>query len=169
MIILSDKSSGSSACQNLLSEFADIRHVAQTRHFENETLYWTKAASTLGRPQQKMVASEVPIPMEKARSELIQLLRENLTGFEAPSDDEALVMEGFRQLCKQHSPIFIEKSLHHLCQWSALELIVDATEKIDDVDFLLIGLIRNPRDSNPEARSRGCLKVQAVPSQALPL
>ena len=147
IIILSDKSSGSSACQDLLSEFADIRHVAQTRHFENETLYWTKAASTLGRPQQKMVDSEVPIPMKEARSDLIDLLNENLTGFEIPPDDETLVVEGWRQLCKQHSPIFIEKSPHHLCQWSALELILAATEEIDDVDFLLIGLIRNPLET----------------------
>ena len=109
IIILSDKSSGSSACQNLLSEFADIRHVAQTRHFENETLYWTKAASLLGRPQRKMVDSEVPIAKEEARSQLIELLKENLDGFDLPPDDHTLVMEGWARLCRQYAPIFVEK------------------------------------------------------------
>ena len=79
IILLSEKSSGSSACQNLLARFTNIRHVAQTRHFENETLYWTKAASILGKSQIKMVDSEVPIDPVKAKSDLISLLRDNLT------------------------------------------------------------------------------------------
>ena len=147
IIILSDKSSGSSACQDLLSEFVSIRHVAKTRHFENETLYWTKAASLLGRPQRKMVDSEVPIPMEEARSELIDLLKENLDDFDLPPDDRTLIMEGWHRLCLEYAPIFIEKSPHHLCQWSALELIQEAADQFADIDFLLIGLIRNPLDT----------------------
>ena len=147
IIILSDKSSGSSACQDLLSELGPVRHVEQTRHFENETLYWTKAASTLGRPQRQMVDSEVPIPRQEARSQLIDLLRENLDGFEVPPDDEELVIQGWRQLCERYAPIFIEKSPHHLGQASALELILEAANTLEDVDFLLIGLIRNPLDT----------------------
>ena len=147
IIILSEKSSGSSACQDLLEEFANARHVAKTRHFENETLYWTKAASILGRPQRKMVDSEVPIATEEARSDLITLLRENLDEYQPPSDDERLIMEGWRQLCRKHVPIFLEKSPHHLCQWSAIELILEAVDKLEDIDFLLIGLIRNPLDT----------------------
>ncbi len=66
IIILSIKSSGSSACQNLLSKFSQVSYVPKTRHFENETLYWTKAASVLGLPQVDMIDSEVPISKEKA-------------------------------------------------------------------------------------------------------
>ncbi|MEZ4673805.1 MAG: sulfotransferase [Caldilineaceae bacterium] len=148
IIILSEKSSGSSACQNLLAKSANIRHVSTTRHFENETLYWVKAASLLGRPQLKMVDSEVPIVRKQARADLIALLRDNVDpNYEPPMNDETLVMEGWRLLCKHYSPIFLEKSPHHLCQWSALELITEHIRTIKDVDFILIGLIRNPMDT----------------------
>lgn len=144
IIILSEKSSGSSACQRLLANHVNIRHVTQTRHFEYETLYWTKAASVLGLPQMKMVNSEVPIPAERARRELVTLLQNNLDNFEPPEDDETLIMEGWRQLCRHHAPVFLEKSPHHLCQWSALELIQAAMTDLKDVDVLLVGVIRNP-------------------------
>ena len=147
IIILSEKSSGSSACQNLLAKFADARHIGKTRHFENETLYWTKAASILGKPQIKMVDSEVPLEAGKARDELITLLRDNLGDYVPPQDDTELIFQGWQSLCQQYSPIFIEKSPHHLCQWSALELIVDHIREAKDVDFLIIGLIRNPMDT----------------------
>ena len=147
IIILSEKSSGSSACQNLLVQFANIENVSKTRHNENETLYWTKAASILGKSQLKMVDSEVPIEREKAKAELISLLKDNLDDYIPPVKDEELIMEGWRLLCKKHSPIFLEKSPHHLCQWSAIELIIECIRKINDVDFLLIGLVRNPMDT----------------------
>ena len=141
IIILSEKSSGSSACQNLLTKFASIKHVSKTRHFENETLYWTKAASILGKPQLKMVDSEVPIECLKAKNDLISLLRDNLNNYTPPDNERELIMQGWRLLCKNHSPIFLEKSPHHLCQWSALELIIEHIREVNDVDFLIIGLI----------------------------
>jgi Sulfotransferase family len=147
IIILSEKSSGSSACQNLLARVADVRHVAKTRHFENETLYWTKAASILGKPQIRMVDSEIPLEAGKAREDLITLLRENLENYVPPEDDAELIFHGWQALCRQYSPIFIEKSPHHLCQWSALELIAEHIRESKDVDFLVIGLIRNPLDT----------------------
>jgi hypothetical protein len=147
IIILSEKSSGSSACQNLLAKFADIQHVSKTRHYRNETLYWTKAASILGLPQLKMVDSEVPIEREKARTDLISLLKDNLDDYVPASEDKELIMEGWRLLCKKYSPIFLEKSPHHLCQWSAIELIIEYIREVNDVDVLLIGLIRNPMDT----------------------
>jgi len=147
IIVLSEKSSGSSAFQNLLSGFANIQHVLKTRHFENETLYWTKAASILGMPQLHMVDSEVPIGQKKARADLIALLEENLDGYTPPSDDRELVIGGWRRLCERYSPIFLEKSPHHLCQWSALELIIECMDELPAVDFLLVGLIRNPMDT----------------------
>lgn len=147
IIILSEKSSGSSACQNLLAKFADIRHISKTRHFQNETLYWTKAASILGKPQLNMVDSEVPIERVRARIDLISLLKDNLDDYVPPDGDKELIMEGWRLLCGKHSPIFLEKSPHHLYQWSAIELIIECVRKVNDVDFLLIGLIRNPMDT----------------------
>lgn len=147
IIILSEKSSGSSAFQNLLAQFADISHVSKTRHFENETLYWIKAASILGKPQLKMVDSEVPISPEKAKVDLISLLSDNLKDYIPQKNDKELITQGWRLLCKQYSPIFLEKSPHHLCQWSAIELIIEHIHKVTDVDFLLIGLVRNPMDT----------------------
>ena len=147
IIILSEKSSGSSALQNLLVKFAEIQHVSKTRHFENETLYWTKAASILDKPQLVMVDSEVPIERKKARGELISLLKDNLNDYVPPVDDKELIIEGWRLLCNKYSPIFLEKSPHHLCQWAAIELIIECIRQVTDVDFLLIGLIRNPMDT----------------------
>jgi hypothetical protein len=147
VIILSEKSSGSSACQNILTNFAKIKQVSKTPHFENETLYWTKAASILRLPQNNMIDSEVPIERNKARAGLIRLLKDNLEGYLPPSDDKELIFGGWKLLCEKYAPIFLEKSPHHLYQWSALELIIECINKNCDIDFLLIGLIRNPMDT----------------------
>jgi hypothetical protein len=142
--ILSEKSSGSSVCQNLLATFSDIKHVAKTRHYQNETLYWTKAASILKLPQIHMLDSEVPISSGKARKDLVTLLTENLENYSPPDDDRELIFGGWRLLCNAHRPIFLEKSPHHLVQWTAIELILDFMKMYPDIDFLFIGLIRNP-------------------------
>lgn len=147
ILLLSEKSSGSSACQNFLSRFAGARVVARTRHFESETLYWVKAAALLGMPQMNMLNSEVPFGREKAKADLITLLTDNLENYSPPPDDRDLVFDGWRLLCERYGPVFLEKSPHHLCQWSALELIVECIERTKDVDFLLLGLIRNPMDT----------------------
>jgi hypothetical protein len=149
IILLSEKSSGSSAFQEILTSFTDAKHVSKTRHFVYETLYWTKAASVLQMPQIQMVDSEVPIERNKARLDIIQLLQENLPDFEPDlyNDDRNLIMEGWRSLCRQFSPIFFEKSPHHLCQWSAIELILDCIKSLNDIDFLVVGLVRNPMDT----------------------
>lgn len=147
IIILSEKSSGSSACQNLLAKFAEIKYVSKTRHFENETLYWTKAASILGLPQLNMIDSEVPIEREKAKTDLITLLGDNLKNYSPPHNNRELILGGWKLLCEKHTPIFLEKSPHHLYQWSALELIIECMQSLNDTDFLLIGLIRNPLDT----------------------
>ncbi|MFK8182183.1 MAG: sulfotransferase [Phormidesmis sp.] len=147
ILILSNKSSGSSALQRLLAQAADLKCVEKTRHFQNESLYWTKAASVLGLPQVDMLDSEVPIPAEKAKADLTALLQENLPNYHSPDDNQTLIVDGWRQLCEQYQPIFLEKSPHHLLQSSALSLIVDCMEKLEgQIDFLLIGLVRNPMD-----------------------
>lgn len=147
ILILSEKSSGSSALQNLLTRFTELKYLAKTRHDEHETLYWVKAASVLGRPQIDMLDSEVPIAPDRARADLRSLLVDNLDHPNLPDSDALLVFDGWRQLCFSHLPVFVEKSPHHLCQWSALELILEAMERLPDVDFFVIGLIRNPMDT----------------------
>lgn len=154
IILLSNKSSGSSACQNLLSNLANITHIKNTRHNENETLYWVKAASILGLPQENMIDSEVPIPAKKAYEDLIQLLRDNLQNYEESQTMHETIFNGWEQLCEAHGPIFFEKSPHHLYQWSALQLIIECMEKLNNIDFMLIGLVRNPMDTLYSAYSR---------------
>lgn len=147
IIVLSEKSSGSSAFQTLLSRFANIRHVPYSRHGRFETLYWTKAASILGRDQIDMLDSEVPISARNARSDLIQLLKENAPGFVVPEDDCALIFDGWKALCEEYEPILLEKSPHHLLQRAAIELIEEAIDKLEDTEFLIVGLVRNPIDT----------------------
>jgi hypothetical protein len=146
ILILSSKFSGSTACQDFLSTCPGVHRIAKTRHFQQETLYWTKAASLLRLPQQQMLDSEVPIPANKAKTELIEFLRENLASDIFPLDEAELIFSGWRRLCEYYGPVFIEKSPHHLFQWSALELIIECMEKLREIDFLLIGLVRNPMD-----------------------
>lgn len=146
VVILSTKSAGSSALQDLLCRYTDAKHVEHTRHVQHETLYWTKAASILGRQQIKIPDSEVPIPPRKALNDLRSLLIANLPDFSLPSDPRQLVFEGWRQLCRRFGPVFVEKSPHHLHQWAALELLIDAVRLMPDTDFRFIGLVRNPMD-----------------------
>jgi hypothetical protein len=146
IVILSDKSSGSSALQEYLVRFAGARHVEKTRHNEHETLYWTKAASLLGLAQEKMLDSEVPIAPEPARADLERLLRDNLGELPAAAGARDLVFRGWRGLCERFAPLFVEKSPHHLHQWSALELLLECMDQSPEIGFLAIGLVRNPID-----------------------
>ena len=145
IMILSEKSSGSSALQSSLSRIDGVHLIEWTQHSERETLYWTKAASILGLPQIKMVDSEVPFTPDRARTEIVDLLSRNLPSY-IPSlrDDQALLFGGWEALCDRYGPVFVEKSPHHLCQWSALELIRECVDRCKHIDFLLIGLVRNP-------------------------
>jgi hypothetical protein len=147
IVILSDKSSGSSALQTYLVRFAGGRHVEKTRHNEHETLYWTKAASVLGLAQEKMRDSEVPIPAAQARADLIALLRDNLGAEPQAGGDRELIFRGWRALCERFAPLFVEKSPHHLHQAAALELLLECMDANPDVAFLPIGLVRNPLDT----------------------
>jgi len=148
LIVLSSKSSGSSVLQRVLATRPQVRFVDATRHRQYETLFWVKAASVLGRPQVKMLRSEVPIPRDKARADLVTLLAQNLgPSFRPMASDRDLIFEGWHQLCRRYAPVFLEKSPHHLHQWSALELILECMQQLPDVEFFLIGLVRNPMDT----------------------
>lgn len=148
IVILSDKSSGSSALQYRIEKFPDVKLISKTRHSEKETLFWTKAASILDLPQVKILDSEVPISKENALEDLNRLLLDNLPGLEFhPKNHDELIFGGWERLCHQFTPVFLEKSPHHLHQLSALELLQKCTERLDNIDFLFIGLIRNPMDT----------------------
>jgi hypothetical protein len=160
--ILSSKSSGSSALQRLLCSGTNARHIEHTRHGEYETLYWTKAASVLGMPQAEQLGSEVPIAPRKARIDLLTLLSQNVPRFVPPSDDQLLIFEGWRALCARFAPVFVEKSPHHLQQWSCLELMAHASAKMEEIDFRFVGLVRNPMDMLYSAWKRWRLPPQCM-------
>lgn len=148
VVILSARSSGSSALQNLLVKSPGVRHIDRTPHYENETLFWVKAASVLGRPQIKIADSRLPLPVEESRAGLRALLLENIgPSYTPPTDDTALVFDGWRDLCLHYAPVFIEKSPHHLHEWAALELLLESLERVPEVDIMFVGLVRNPMDT----------------------
>jgi hypothetical protein len=146
VVILSCKSSGSSALQNLLCKYAGAKHVLHTRHSQHESLYWTKAASILGRDQLRIRGCEVPIPPRTALHDIRSLLTANLPHFALPADSRALIFGGWRHLCYQFGPVFVEKSPHHLHQWAALDLLLEAVRLVPETDFRFVGLVRNPMD-----------------------
>lgn len=167
IILLSEKSSGSSIVQKFVTKYTDAKLLPNTRHYENETLYWTKAASLLGLDQHDMVDSEVPLSREHGKSELIKLLRDNLPGYTPPEDDKELVHEGWSMLCKQYSPVLFEKSPHHLCQRAALDLICEQIKRDRDNEYLIVGLVRNPMDTIYSQYDRWCSPPALVESQWL--
>lgn len=145
--ILSEKSSGSSFLFRSLKDALNIKTYPKTIHFESETLYWTKAASLLDKPQLNMLASAVPYPKERARKEIRDFLKENLNHDIEFENDEDMVFRGWFELVRQFGPVFIEKSPHHLLQWSALELMLEFEERYkSEINCYYICIIRNPKD-----------------------
>jgi len=147
VIILSEKSSGSSVLQSLLCKFDGVSKIDSTRHNYSETLYWTKAASLIGRNQLDMVNSEVPICEGRAKKELNELINENIDKSFRVENNIQSIIKGWSEICLRYSPVYVEKSPHHLVQWPALELILKCIEELHSIDFLLVGLIRNPIDT----------------------
>jgi hypothetical protein len=145
IFILSEKSSGSSMLWRSLTRALDIKRYPKTQHFENETLYWTKAASILELPQLKMLKSSVPYTKERSRSEIETFLSSNLGNDYSAYSDRDLVFKGWFDLITSYGPVFIEKSPHHLLQVSALNLMLEFKKMYaEEVDVKFIGLIRNP-------------------------
>jgi hypothetical protein len=145
VFILSEKSSGSSYLHRAMNTcFANLT-TPHTRHFENETLFWTKAASLLGLPQADMLASEVPFSREQARVELEEFLTANLNKDMSCYSDEALIFDGWYELIQCFGPVFIEKSPHHLLQRSALSLMKEFKDRYTGkVRVSFVVLLRDP-------------------------
>lgn len=145
--ILSEKSSGSSFLFRSLNDALGITSYPSTKHFESETLFWTKAASLLDKPQLSMLASAVPYDKDRARKELTEFLANNLPSNITFNTDEELVFNGWYELLKQFGPVFIEKSPHHLLQWNALALMLEFEKRyVDKVNCHYVCIARNPKD-----------------------
>ncbi|MEQ3648108.1 sulfotransferase [Alteromonas sp.] len=145
--ILSEKSSGSSFLFRSLNDALGITSYPTTKHFESETLFWTKAASLLNKPQLSMLESAVPYDKDIARKELTEFLASNLPTNITFNTDEELVFNGWFELLKEFGPIFIEKSPHHLLQWNALALMLEFEKRFSDkVNCHYVCIARNPKD-----------------------
>jgi len=150
VLVLSDKSSGSSVFQRELARYPGVALLPWTPHHERESLFWVKAAAALGRPQVTMRDSRVlPYAARDALDGLRVLARRNLPPA-AQVEDEALttgagLFELWARLVEAHGPVLVEKSPHHLHTWSALELMLEAAERLGErVGFRFVGLVRNP-------------------------
>jgi hypothetical protein len=146
IFILSIRSCGSSLLQRKLVEQLHARVVDKTPHHENETLFWTKAASVLGLHQHRLEKSEVPLPSRRALSMLRTMVSENAGGQELGSIDERGIFDAWTAIVNHGPGDLIEKSPHHLCQPEVVKLM----ERYADgaaVAVRFIGLVRNPTDT----------------------
>ncbi|WP_162126254.1 sulfotransferase family protein [Flavobacterium phycosphaerae] len=148
VILLSCKSSGSTALQNYLKENLGYKTISFTQHQEEETLYWSKVASVLKMPQNKMYRSKVPYTVEKAVKDLNEFfLKNKLAHINITKETtEKEFQEYYFELIQSLAPKFIEKSPHHLYNESNLVLIKNFVERYkNEVDIRIIGLIRHPQ------------------------
>lgn len=146
VMVLSDKSSGSTLLQRMLVSNEAASHVTWTSHNMHETLFWSKAAALLREDATPFRYSRyLPVSKAVARRDLADLLEHN-TG-ETFDDDESLVVDGWATLCEQFAPVFVEKSPHHLHSRPALSLMVDVRQRLDPITFRWIGLVRHPLDT----------------------
>jgi sulfotransferase family protein len=144
IFILSAKSSGSSALQQRIAALSGARTLPHTPNWENETLYWTKAASALRLPQFKLPNSEVPLGAAKASAQLRGLLTANLSQFDGPLVTESNFFQAWSQLVRHYRPILVEKSPHHLYQPAVLNLMERYADTASDISVSIVGLVRNP-------------------------
>ncbi|WP_219899072.1 sulfotransferase [Pontibacter ummariensis] len=115
-------------------------------HHENETLFWTKAASVLGLQQQKMHRSQVPYSSTKALDSLRQFCKaNNADALQGGCPTKGSIFSCYKSLIAQYQPRFVEKSPHHLYNESNLDLIREFISQFkDEIDFKVIGLVRHP-------------------------
>lgn len=143
VLILSDKSSGSSILQRELLKSSVVNAVDWTHHTEHETLYWVKAACLLGFPASSFAGGNQPFSKGQARRLLAELLHRNIPQFSDVDDDQSLITEGWKKLAAQFGPIFLEKSPHHLNQLPALQVMHEVLSRNGDLPKFVV-LVRNP-------------------------
>jgi hypothetical protein len=145
--ILSVKSSGSSIVQRELARALSARLLNVTDHAENETLFWTKAASVLHLRQFKLANSEIPMGRRRAARMLRQFLEANIPGFAGGLATEAELFSAWAQLVHSGEGVLVEKSPHHLYQPAVVALMRRFAEQAKSVDMRFVGLVRNPVDT----------------------
>ncbi len=145
VILLSEKSAGSSIFQKIFQEVCPHALLQVTRHFENETLFWSKACSILGLPQFNRPYSEVPIPRAIALADIHKLQEFYLGSSKYQLKTKYDFFNLWRDIVSIHGTHF-EKSPHHLGCISSLNLIIESIDYLDDIDFKIIGLVRSPYD-----------------------
>lgn len=148
-ILLSSKGAGSSGLKNYLNANFGINLIAHSPHFENETLFWSKAASILGMPQDSMHRSEVPISYKKAVIGMEEFLHRNGIQISLNRDTpKEEFFELFLRLCENTGFPVTEKSPHHLFNFSNIQLIIDFQQyMLGRVNVVLLGMVRNPIDT----------------------
>lgn len=146
IFILSIRSCGSSLLQRKLTELLGARVIEKTPHHENESLFWTKAASVLRLPQYRLEKSEVPLPPRRALSMLRRMVFENAGGRELLFTDEEAIFEAWTAIVIQAPGYFVEKSPHHLCEPEVVKLMERYSDRAP-LDVRFIGLVRNPTDT----------------------
>ncbi len=148
IIILSTKSSGSTALQNYFKLNFGFNTVKYTRHQEEETLYWAKVASVLDLPQEGMYRSEVPFIKSVAIKDLNDFFFKNDLGHIRCDEytTEKQFQEYYFELIKANKGKFIEKSPHHLYNESNLLLIENFRKRYKkEIEFTIFGLTRHPQ------------------------
>jgi hypothetical protein len=146
VFILSMKSCGSSILQQHIVKVAGARVMAKTRHRENETLYWTKAASVLGLPQIPLENSQVPLPRAKAEEMLARLLRDNAPDYRGTLSTESDFFAAWTAIVDAYPGLLVEKSPHHLYEPAVVDLMERYADQQTGFGVRFIGLIRNPTD-----------------------
>ncbi|MFZ2099365.1 MAG: sulfotransferase, partial [Oricola sp.] len=145
LILLSEKSSGSSVFQREICKTAGVHHVQHSEHYEHETLFWLKSAILVCPDREKFLDGTPKFTVEDARKKLRALICENCPEFQVPDSNGELVEAGWAALRKTYAPVFFEKSPHHLQNWAALETMLETLRRLDD-DFRIVALVRNPLD-----------------------
>jgi len=148
VLILSDKSSGSSMLQRQLGQHNLVNRIeASSNNYESK--FWVYAISALNMEQVEMKYShEFPIHKRKAITKLNQLLDKH--NIDIHYDENVQVEDiyrGWDRLCKHYLPVFLEKSPHHLHNQEALKLIHNFSKGHSNINVKYIGLIRNPMDT----------------------
>ncbi len=126
-----------------------MQPLTATMHSESETLFWTKAASMLGLPQNQMENSEVPMSAQRAEQSLRSFLRQNGLPDDMPLKSESDFFAAFSALVKRLPGHFVEKTPHHLYQPSCIALMERYANQSQSagIHCHFIGLVRNPIDT----------------------
>ena len=142
LLLLSDKSSGSTILEYELLKHSEIEHVKYTSHLDHETLYWLKAAVLLKKSKHLFFGGKYPFPVSYAKTSILKFLKKNgvdATKIETISD----ITLGWSNISRSKNKIFFEKSPHHLNHKASTYLLADYANK--NPNLKVIGLVRDPR------------------------